>query len=165
MFNKIMKSVKKGFTLVELLVVIGVLGVLAAGLVVVINPADKIAQANDAKVKNDMSQIASAGKRYSATSGNWPKVQGDFIPSELTILPVRPSTLYAAYSITYDGVNGATFVAGGQVLSTKEVAAATAAIGSACGAGGSFFKYASGTAAAPIDKLCYSCSATTNACP
>lgn len=50
----------KGFTLIELLVVIAVLGILAAVVLVAINPSERINEANDAGVKNDVSQVASA---------------------------------------------------------------------------------------------------------
>ncbi|KKU64644.1 MAG: hypothetical protein UX86_C0006G0012 [Candidatus Amesbacteria bacterium GW2011_GWC1_47_15] len=61
-----MRAFKKGFTLIELLVVIGVLAVIAAGVVALINPQDKIAQANDSKVINDIGQYATALQSYSA---------------------------------------------------------------------------------------------------
>jgi prepilin-type N-terminal cleavage/methylation domain-containing protein len=73
--KNIFNKMKRGFTLVELLVVIGVIGVLAAGLVAVINPADRIAAANDAKVLGDMSQIIGAINAYAASNnGNFPVV-------------------------------------------------------------------------------------------
>lgn len=49
-----------GFTLVELLIVISVMGVLAGGVMVAINPADKINAANDVRVQSDISSVASA---------------------------------------------------------------------------------------------------------
>ncbi|MBI5465397.1 prepilin-type N-terminal cleavage/methylation domain-containing protein, partial [Candidatus Gottesmanbacteria bacterium] len=55
---------KKGFTLIELLVVIAVLAVLAAGVIVAINPGKRIRQANDAKIKNDIGQLATGLQAY-----------------------------------------------------------------------------------------------------
>jgi prepilin-type N-terminal cleavage/methylation domain-containing protein len=53
-------SKNKGFTLLELLVVIAILAVLAAVTVVVINPAELLARARDTQRINDLAAIRSA---------------------------------------------------------------------------------------------------------
>ena len=53
-------SLTKGFTLIELLVVIAILGILDAVVLIAINPAQRIAEANDTQVRSDVSTIASA---------------------------------------------------------------------------------------------------------
>ena len=53
-------SLSKGFTLIELLVVIAILGILAAVVLVAINPAQRIAEANDTKMKSAVSSVATA---------------------------------------------------------------------------------------------------------
>ena len=58
---------QKGFTLVELLVVIAVIGVLAIAVVVAIDPLDKLHAADDSKVQGDIAQLASAMENYAVT--------------------------------------------------------------------------------------------------
>jgi prepilin-type N-terminal cleavage/methylation domain-containing protein len=58
------KLTKRGFTLIELLVVIAVLGILASVVLVAINPAQRIAEAQDSGRKNDVSQVATALESY-----------------------------------------------------------------------------------------------------
>lgn len=53
-----------GFTLIELLIVIAVLGVLAGGVLIAINPAEKIAKAKDSTRKTTISQLANAVQSY-----------------------------------------------------------------------------------------------------
>ena len=48
------------FTLIELLIVIGILAVLVAAVVVVLNPAQLLAQARDSKRQQDLSALSSA---------------------------------------------------------------------------------------------------------
>ena len=55
---------KKGFTLIELLIVIGILAVLAGAVILVINPAEMLAQARDTKRISDLSTIKSALSLY-----------------------------------------------------------------------------------------------------
>jgi len=50
----------KGFTLVELLIVISILAALAAAVVVVLNPAELLAQARDAQRLRDMTTVRDA---------------------------------------------------------------------------------------------------------
>ena len=58
-----------GFTLIELLVVIAVLGVLAGGVLVAINPLEKIAKAKDSTKKTTVSQLVNALQSYYTLSG------------------------------------------------------------------------------------------------
>ena len=51
---------KKGFTLLELLIVIGILAVLAATVTVVLNPVQLLAQARDGQRLSDLTSINSA---------------------------------------------------------------------------------------------------------
>jgi prepilin-type N-terminal cleavage/methylation domain-containing protein len=59
---------KRGFTLIELLVVIGILAILTAAVVVVLNPAQLLAQARDAQRLSDFDSLRSAISLYLATA-------------------------------------------------------------------------------------------------
>ncbi len=54
------QNLKKGFTLIELLIVIAILAILAAAVVIVINPAEMLAQARDSQRINDLNTLKSA---------------------------------------------------------------------------------------------------------
>jgi prepilin-type N-terminal cleavage/methylation domain-containing protein len=51
---------RKGFTLIELVVVIGILAVLLTIVLVAINPARQFKQANDTKRRSDVNAILNA---------------------------------------------------------------------------------------------------------
>lgn len=74
---KLRKKVK-GFTLVEMLVVMGVLGVLATALLVTLNPIDQLRKSNDAQRKSDLAQIKRALDLYYDDNGKYPVSTADF---------------------------------------------------------------------------------------
>jgi prepilin-type N-terminal cleavage/methylation domain-containing protein len=105
-------NIKSGFTLVELLVVIGVLGVLATGVLIAINPAEMLSRSRDSSRKSSLKQIGDALERYRVAAGRYPQTPGnnwcgapgsyytscgaDWIPGlvasgELKVLPQDPS--------------------------------------------------------------------------
>ena len=57
---------RSGFTLIELVVVIGILAVLLTIVLVAINPSRQFKQANDTKRKSDVNAILNAVHQYSA---------------------------------------------------------------------------------------------------
>jgi len=59
---------RKGFTLIELLIVIGIISILATAVVLVLNPAQLLAQARDSTRISDMGSIKSAIGLYLATA-------------------------------------------------------------------------------------------------
>lgn len=67
-----MRRYTKGFTLVELLTVIAVIGTLATVLITVINPLDQIAKARDAQRKSDLAQIQRGLEQYYNDNGRYP---------------------------------------------------------------------------------------------
>jgi prepilin-type N-terminal cleavage/methylation domain-containing protein len=151
-----MKLMKKGFTLIELLVTIAIVAVLAAAVLVAINPQDKIYSANDSTVQADVAAIATASSTYAtANSGFYPATIAQLVPGELTIAPTAP-TGYSAYSLVAapSGCTGGTtctsVVVTGQVKSTRLTATA---------ASPKFWRYESST-----NKSCIALTATT-ACP
>ena len=76
----------KGFTLVEIIVVVGILGILITGLISLINPSLQIQKSRDARRKSDIRQIQSALELYRADCGFYPD------DSSFALLPTLSSS-------------------------------------------------------------------------
>ena len=66
------KIMNKGFTLVELLIVIALLGALAIGLIGALDPFEQLKKGTDTGVRNTVSEFHSAVIRYYALKGYMP---------------------------------------------------------------------------------------------
>ncbi len=66
------RQLQKGFTLIQLLVVIGILGILAAALVATIDPFEQLNKAQDANSKNTAVEFLNANIRYYTTHSAMP---------------------------------------------------------------------------------------------
>jgi prepilin-type N-terminal cleavage/methylation domain-containing protein len=98
---------KQGFTLIELVVVIGILTVLLTIVLVAINPSRQFKQANDTKRRSDVNAILNAVSQYAAENkGSFPSgitstaqnisdagadICGDVVSDFISALPVDPS--------------------------------------------------------------------------
>ena len=112
-----------GFTLVELLVVIGIIGILAAGVIVAINPARQFASSRDATRRSDLYSISNAVYQYAVehngqipgeipssqtnlgTGGGLVDLTNELVPKYLQAIPDDPttgSTTDTGYSISQD---------------------------------------------------------------
>lgn len=75
MLNKVslLSRIKSGgFTMIELLIVIAILGLLAVAVLAALNPVEQINRGRDTGSKSDAEQLISAVDRYSAFVGYYP---------------------------------------------------------------------------------------------
>lgn len=67
-----MKINNKGFTLVELLIVIALIAILSVAVLATINPIEQTNKARDAKFKNDTAEVLGALERFYASQNEYP---------------------------------------------------------------------------------------------
>lgn len=69
-----------GFTLVELLIVVSVIGILTGLMVTVINPTTTSKKARDGIRKSNVAKLAEAVEAYNASEGSYPSSKGNLSP-------------------------------------------------------------------------------------
>ena len=111
--KKFKSAVSGGFTLVELLIVIGLLGAIALIVISAINPIEQSNRARDTRFKADGGQLISAIDRYYTGSNDFPWM----VDSALT---VDSAFGYITASDTTVGICDATGNCGDGVLLTSQ---------------------------------------------
>ena len=84
-------TLRKGFTLVELLIVIALLGALAIGLIGALDPFEQLKKGTDTGTRDLVNQVQTAVLRYYATTNKMPWPDGeddDFTELDLATEPV-----------------------------------------------------------------------------
>ena len=93
---------KKGFTLLELLIVIAILAILATATILVLNPAELLKQARDSQRVTDIANLNSALSLY-VTAVSSPYLAFDSgAPTNVTCH--NGGGIYTCYSDKKDGV-------------------------------------------------------------
>ncbi|MEX0896405.1 MAG: prepilin-type N-terminal cleavage/methylation domain-containing protein [Patescibacteria group bacterium] len=67
-----LKNASQGFTMIELLVVITILGILAVAVLSAINPIEQINRGRDTSSRSDAEQLIGAVERFNAFQGYYP---------------------------------------------------------------------------------------------
>jgi prepilin-type N-terminal cleavage/methylation domain-containing protein len=99
---------EKGFTLIELIIVMAILGLLAVIVLVLVNPVERLAQARDSNRMTSITQLGHSLQAYYTTNSAYPATatwaQDLVAKGEISTFP--SGVPYSAYSVT----NCTTFV-------------------------------------------------------
>jgi len=111
--NLVSEPKKKKSNLLKIIIILAIiffgLPMLAAAILVAINPAKRQNQAKDAAIKNDVGLIATELQTYYATSEKYPSSITSLVPKFLTSLPTTPAG--SPYGYKTSGGNAVVFAA------------------------------------------------------
>lgn len=118
-----MRKIKeRGFTLVELLIVIALIAVLAAALVATLNPIEQVNKARDSRFKNDAAELLAAMERQYASTQAYPWMEaGTTYCSGGTTLCTSEDSYGAHGGHQSIGVCGATCSVDGTLIDSGEL--------------------------------------------
>lgn len=86
-------SIQKGFTLVEMIVVIAILGSIGTVLLVNLNPLDQLRKSSDTDRKSDLAQLQRALELYYQDNGSYPPSSSDY--------KIRSGTTALAWGVSW----------------------------------------------------------------
>jgi len=110
------KSNNLGFTLLELMIVIGIIVILAATSIVVFNPGEKQKEQRDAIRVSTLSQIASALELYYSENKKYPATLSELAAYNFKVSLLDPSKINACNYIYYVYTTGSYY----ELYSIKE---------------------------------------------
>ncbi|MBN1162673.1 prepilin-type N-terminal cleavage/methylation domain-containing protein [Patescibacteria group bacterium] len=84
------KVLNQGFTIIELLIVVLIIGILGTIIIRVMNVRGIQAKSRDAQRKKDLNTISSVLEWYFADHREYPSNQNDLIPNYINVLPRDP---------------------------------------------------------------------------
>ncbi len=129
MKNKISKM--KGFTLVELLIVIALIAILSVAVLATINPIEQSNKAKDSSVQNDAAEVMNAYERYYANAQAYPWMRyGATKPTVEQAMLLRSDTVgfgicnvgdFATAATTQSGECSVSDATPGLLISTDEL--------------------------------------------
>ena len=98
---------KRGFTLVELLVVIALLGVLATGVIILVNPAHQLTKGRDSQRKNEIREFQTALELYRGNNGHYPPFNsGAYTSGSISSLAINAGGITYVSSFPKDPKSG-----------------------------------------------------------
>ena len=106
-FHSLVTSARSaaGFTMIELLIVISILGILAVAVLSAINPVEQINRGRDTGSRSDAEQLLSAMDRFNAFQGYYPWVSNPNDDSDLDDGAGGMLQLTDAWVVTDDGTD------------------------------------------------------------
>ena len=139
-FNYQMKRILKsrGFTLVELLIVIALIAILSVAVLATINPIEQSNKAKDSTIQNDAAEVMNAYERFYANAQTYPWIKFTDSPALTIDSGVLFPSSQAGFGICYSALSGASTAAGtcnttganlGQLIEADELKASFAGKG------------------------------------
>lgn len=109
--RKNLVAVRRGFTLMELLIVVAILGILSTVLIVSVNPGRQLGKARDAQRQTDLVAILASVLQYASEhSGDLPDTDGDPDTSNFPTSATCIGTDAGCFDLAGAGETGETIV-------------------------------------------------------
>lgn len=103
--NKLRIKQMKGFTLVELLIVIALIAILSVAVLATINPIEQANKAKDSSVQNDAAEVLNAYERFYANANKYPwEMYVKTVPALSVDSAVFYNSTQAGFGICYGDV-------------------------------------------------------------
>jgi prepilin-type N-terminal cleavage/methylation domain-containing protein len=123
---------RKGFTLVELLIVIALIAILSVAVLSTINPIEQTNKARDSKFKNDAAEMLNAAERYYASTQRYQWTDAYILdPAHAYSVPDGTENIAfvstdARFGIIGNGIGGDDYEEDGPLIKTSELKGAFA---------------------------------------